>query len=92
MVFKGAIKAKRRAYITFLSREKQIPVLEILRKCNISRATIYPVIREDYSGENKSAQANLGGRPRKLNLRDERKILRILHTLKKEEGNFHHNE
>ena len=56
MVFKGAIDAKRRAYITFLSREKQIPVSEISRKCNISRATIYRLIKEDYSGDNKSVR------------------------------------
>lgn len=88
MVFTRLIEAKRRAYATFLSREKDISVQEIMFKCNISRASVYRLKKEDYSGQVKRARNNVGGRPRKLTKRDERKLLRAMMTLRKEEGQF----
>ena len=57
-------------------------------KCNISRASVYRLKKEDYSRQVERARNNVSGTPRKLTKRDERKLLRAMLSLRKEEGQF----
>ena len=88
MVFWGVIKPKRRAYATFLAREKNISVKRIMQECSISRASVYRLRKEQYNSKNINDSKNLGRRPRKLSDRDERKLMRALTRLRHKEGNF----
>ena len=57
-------------------------------KCNISRASVYRLKKDYYSGQVKHVWNNVSGRPHKLTKRDERKLLRAMLSLRKEEGQF----
>jgi len=43
MVFTGAIGPKRRAYIAFLTRDKRVRTMDIVKRCKVSRATVYRI-------------------------------------------------
>ena len=88
MVFRGVIEPKRRAYAKFLAREKEISIKRIMQECKISRASVYRLRKEQYNSKNVTDSKNMGGRPRKLSDRDERKLMRAFTRLRHEEGNF----
>jgi len=90
MVFRGALHPELRAYITYLANDKSLSVAKISKKCNVSRATVYRYKKRELSAQKttKRLGENRGGRPPKLQARDERKLLRALKFLRKEEGRF----
>ena len=88
MVFTGCIDTKRRAYIAFLARDKGIATSEIMKRCQVSRTTVYGIKKEKDENNNRRCA---GGRPNKLRARDERKLMRCFHALRKEEEQFSSN-
>jgi len=83
MVFTGKLSAEKRAYVAYLARDKDFKTADICKKSGISRATVYRIKREkQWEGKGKNIK-KMGGRPRKLNGRDERKILRALKSLRR---------
>lgn len=88
MVFVGAIEPKRRAYIAFLARDKGFKTVDIVKKCQVSRATVYRIRKESFLPSGGYNKRCAGGRPKKLCPRDERKLVRSLATLRKQEGQF----
>ena len=87
MVYRGAIDSQRKAYIGCLTRQKILPAVEIMKQCNISLAAVYR-IREFISVKKTGPLKCAGGRPIKLCGHDQRKIIRCLRALRKEEGHF----
>ena len=84
------LSAEKVAYLSFLLNEKGINVTEIARKIKISRSSVY---RYKNTGINDCKRpskkcVNKGGRPRKLNKRDVRNLVRCLKLLRQREGNF----
>ena len=90
VVFNGEINPFKRTYIMYLIQEKKLSIKDIARQCHVSRATIYRVKKDSIidSYKKEDWNRNLGGRPRKVSLREERKILQTLCSLRHEEGNF----
>ena len=89
MVFKGLIRAETRAYVKYLAENEKISTREIIEKTGISRASVYRIKAAKKSLTNTTNKGNhAGGRPRKLDSRDERKLIRTLKLLRKEEGQF----
>ena len=90
MVFNGEMNPFKRAYIMYLTQEKKLSIKDIARQCRVSRATVYRIKKDRIidSYKREDWNRNLGGRPRKLSSREERKILRNLYSLRHEEGNF----
>ena len=89
MVFTGDIDPCKRAYILYLSQEKNISAREIVERCNVSRATVYRIRKEQLKDQKKIREKkHAGGRPKKLSAREERTIIRTLKHLRHEEGNF----
>ena len=54
----------------------------------MSRASVYRIAKESFLGEERWTSRNVGGRPRKLSDRIDRQIIRGIHILLKEEGQF----
>ena len=89
MVFRGIIDAETRAYVKYLTKHGQISTREIIEKTGVSRATIYRIKKEKAGDKSVSQKRRRkGGRPTKLDARDERQLLRSLKILRKEEGQF----
>ena len=76
MVFRGIIDAETRAYVRCLTRHEQISTREIIERTGVSRATIYR-IKKGKAGDKSVSQKlrRKGGRPTKLNARDERQLI-----------------
>jgi len=67
MVYTGQIDHRKKAYILFLSCEKILSTREIVKKCNVSPATVYKIQREVWNDHKKKGQKKYaGGRPKKL--------------------------
>ena len=90
MVFNGEINPSKRAYIKYLTQGKKFSIKDIARQCRVSRATVYRIKKDKIidRDQRKEWSRDFGGRPRKLSLREERRILRTLSSLRHEEGNF----
>ena len=95
MVFNGEINPSKRAYIKYLTQGKKFSIKDIARQCRVSQATVYRIkkdrIKKDKiidRDQRKEWSRDFGGRPRKLSLREECRILRTLSSLRHEEGNF----
>ena len=89
MVFRGIIDAETRAYVKHLTKHEQISTREIIEKTGVSRATIYRIKKEKAGDKSVSQKRRRkGGRPTKLDARDEKQLLRSLKILRKEEGQF----
>ena len=77
MVFRGIIDAEARAYVKYLTKHEQISTGEIIEKTGVSRATIYRIKKEKAGDKSVSEKCRRkGGRPTKLDARDERQLLR----------------
>ena len=85
MVFKEKIKAELKAYVKFLREEGDVPVKEIVLRCGISRASVYRCLKSANQAQKKSKKL---GRPRLIDVRQERKIQRTIARLREQEGNF----
>jgi len=90
MAFSGAVEPETKVYIAFLTRYKAMPMLKICRRFKILRATVYGYRQLNLIAckrmEGKCLK--VGGCPKKLSQRDERKLLPALHFLRKNEGHF----
>ena len=88
MVFKEKVSVELTARINLLHADFNIPVTEICKKYpQISCATVYQHARYSIPIFAKNEQ-NKGGRPSKLDVRQERKIIRNTKFLQDKEGNF----
>ena len=85
MVFREKIKAELKAYVRFLREEGEVPVKEIVDRCGISRASVYRCLKSANQVQKKSKKH---GRPRLIDVRQERKIQRTIARLREKEGNF----
>jgi len=88
MVFTGAIDPKRRAYIAFLTRDKRVRTMDIVKRCKVSWTTVYRIKNDIVWTKRKNMNEGKGGRPKKLSERDERKLLRTLNFLEKKKDSF----
>ena len=64
---------------------------DLARKYNISRASLYRILKEEnmgLKGNVRGEDIQRRGRPRKLNERDERLLLRQIDVLRRQEGSF----
>ena len=85
MVFKEKIKPELKAYVRFLREQGDVPVKEIVHRCGISRASVYRCLKFANQAQKKSKKH---GRPRLIDVRQERKIHRTIGRLREQEGNF----
>ena len=74
-----------KAYVRFLREEGDVPVKEIVHRCGISRASVYRCLKSANQAQKKSKKH---GRPRLIDVRQERKIQRTIARLREQEGNF----
>lgn len=88
MVFNGVLSPQKRAYVALLSKDKAFKPKEICQTAGVSRATVYRIKKEERWQGKERKSPKKGGRPKKLSARDERKILRSMKSLRKEEGSF----
>ena len=88
MFFTGAIDSQRKAYIGYLARQKILPAVEIMKQCKILLASVYRIRDEFISVKQTGPHKRAGGRQSKFFARDQRKIIRCLRVLRKEEGHF----
>ena len=89
MVFHRVISAEIRAYFRFLMENNDLKKQDLVRKYNISCASLYRI----QNNENWRLKRNVCGEdikrrgcPRKLSERDERLLLRQIDVLKRQEG------
>lgn len=82
MVFSAKISVEKRARVKVLSEVSSLLVSEIVRKCNISRSSIYRMLRLTKSRKITKSS----GRPWKISEKDERHIAWTLIQLHKTEG------
>lgn len=91
MVYKETIGAQKLAYLKYLYDDKRYTVTEIVKKIGISRATFYRLKRQNFEREKNACETKTNkkmGRPRKLDVRDERQLIRQISRVRTEEGNF----
>ena len=82
MVFSAKISAERKARVKVLKELTSLSVSEIARKCNISRSSIYRMLKQTTNRK----KTKSSGRPRKISGKDERHMARTLIQLRKAEG------
>ena len=82
-----SLTAERVAYLCLLLNEKELNVSEIARKLKISRSCVYKYKKLGISVVQKE-KTNKGGRPKKLNQRDIRILVRTVKSLREREGTF----
>ena len=82
MVFSAKISAERKARVKVLKELTSLSVSEIARKCNISRSSVYRMLKQTTNRK----KTKSSGRPRKISGKDERDIARTLIQLRKAEG------
>ncbi|KXJ07133.1 Transposable element Tc1 transposase [Exaiptasia diaphana] len=88
MVFLGKISPEKRAYIAYLSQDKDFKVKDICKKTGISRATVHRIKQDKNCLGKRKKDINKGGRPRKLSAHDERNIIRAVKKLRRTRGNY----
>ena len=82
MVFSAKICAERRARVKVLKEHTSLSVSEIARKCNISRSSIYRMLKQMTNRK----KTKSSGRPRKISEKDKRHNARTLIQRRKAEG------
>ena len=86
MVFRGAISPELRAYIKL---NRNTSVTKLHRETGISRVQVYRIWRESLKRVvDPKSRKGVGGRPKKLSEKDERRMLRRVKTLRKEFPNW----
>ncbi len=89
MVFIRKISPDIRAYAKLLISDRNKTLREVAKICNISPASVLRIKRDAFKNCLKKRNHNIRvGRPRKLNIRDERRLIRGIHKLRREHGNF----
>lgn len=84
MVFTTQIDAKTKSFVKLLREQSDLTVKEITKRCGISRATVYRCLKP----EETKAKKKSPGRPRKITIREERRIERNIKRLRRSDGNF----
>ena len=80
------ISAETRAYIKY---KKNSNVGELVKETAVSRSQIYNIWKESLGGKRERKDLkSVGGRSSKLSVRDKRKILRLVKTLRGQEPNW----
>ena len=87
MVFKKALEEGLKAYILFRVKDKSHNAKEVAKDTGVSLASIYRIRKESIGGFKKTKKRSTG-RPRKINARMERNMMRQLKVLRKEDGNW----
>ena len=82
MVFNAEISAEKKAKVKVWNELTLLSLSEIARKCNISRSSVYRIIKQTDNKE----KIKSNGRPRKMSEKDERHIARTLVQLRRTEG------
>jgi len=91
MVFHGVIGAEICAYCCFIMENHGVKKQDIVRKYNISRASLYRILKNENWGLKKNVSGEdiqRKGRPRKLSECDERLLLQQINVLRRQEGFF----
>ena len=85
-----SLSAEKVAYLSFLLNEKKNNVTEIAKKLNICRSSVYRYKNAGIKDckRPKKKCLNKGGRPKKLNERAVRNLVRCLKSLRERDGNF----
>ena len=88
--FQRGYRRVAKAYAKYLTKNKNMSINEIIEKTGVSRATIFRLKKKNSSEtslrDTTNKRTNGGGRPRKLDSRDEGKLIRTLKQLRKGEG------
>ena len=87
MVYTGKISDKTRALVVYYRRESGASYREIARKCRISASSAVRICREDKQQSNLKALECKRGRPRKVDERSVRKLIRCLKNSRKTNPN-----
>jgi len=87
MSFKRPISPETRAYAKFLFLQQKLKAPDVARKCGISVRSVYRISNMKEKN-NQTLHKTKPGRPRIINRRRERQILRAFVSLRKEEGTF----
>ena len=87
MVYTGKISDKTRALVVYYRRESGASYREIARKCRISASSAVRICREDKQQSNLTALECKRGRPRKVDERSVRKLIRCLKNSRKTNPN-----
>lgn len=82
MVFSAKISVERKARVKVLKELTSLSVSEIARKCNISRSSIYRMLKQMTNRK----KTKSSGRPRKISEKDKRHNARTLIQRRKAEG------
>ena len=89
MVFTGDIDPCKRVYILYQTREKNLSARKILERCNVSRAMVYRIQKEELKDQKKiQEKKHARGTPKKLSAQEERTLIRTLKHLCHQEGNL----
>ena len=79
------ISPQTKAFVQYLKLFSNLTVNEIVKKCRVSRSTLFRSVKEK---EECKKQGKSAGRRRKFNEREERRIRRAIHSLRRRQGNF----
>ena len=82
-----SISPEKVPYLWLLLIKKKWNVTEISRKLKIARSCVYTYKKRRIS-DIPNKKPNKGGRPKKINERDMRKLLRTIKSLREREGTF----
>ena len=91
MAFRSRINSDIRARVSSLRHIQGLSVRKIADLCNVSPSSVLRICREKFGKEKcpkTPSNRTTRGRPKKLNSRQERHLLRCLVALRSEQGNF----
>ena len=88
MVFHGAIDGTLQAYILYALQDKQHKPRELSEKLGVSLATIYKIKKGGFECLKRKKMRASPGRPRKIDTRMERLLIRQVENLRRENPNF----
>ena len=88
MVFHGAIDGSLKAYILYALQGNQHKPRELSEKLGVSLATIYKINKDGFGCLKRKKMRASPGRPRKIDTRMERLLIRQVKNLRGENPNF----
>lgn len=89
MVFRGKISDQDLAYLRYAIEDKHLSPKYIMSKLKISKSSYFRLRNEFQKGKSRTSSGkNKGGRPRKVDARTERALIRELAKLRRQEGQF----
>ena len=88
MVPRARICAENKAFVRFLKTQGNKSVRQVAEMCGISIATVSRITRKDIKDRTIQISSKRTGRPRKIDERSERQIVRAVKRLRRINGNF----